>query len=227
MSKEMELSVIIPAYLEEENLRLILPRLNIVLKKDYSNKYEIFVVDTQSSRDHTKEVCSENNVVYVNREFGDSYGDAIRTGIKFANGKYIIFMDADGSHSPEFIIKMYAYKDDSDVIIASRYVKGGGSDNKKILILMSWMVNFIYSLVLGLKCKDVSNSFKLYRADLLKSINVVEEILFKIKKIKKDMMIKEIPYVFKERMFGNTKRNLVTFIITYMFTLLKLRFFNR
>ena len=96
---------------------------------------------------------------------------------------------------------------------------------------MSRAVNFLYSLFLNLKCKDVSNNFKLYKSYLLRNLNlssnnfdIIEEILFKMKKNKKDLKIKEIPCTFKERMFGHTKRDLMLFAFSFFFTLLKLRF---
>lgn len=226
----IELSIIIPAYLEEENLRLLLPRIKNTTGNLFIN-YEIIVVDTQKALDSTAFVCKELDVKYVNREIGNNYGDAVRTGIKTAKGKYILFMDADGSHSPEFINTLYSNREDYDVVIASRYVDGGGSDNKKVLIFMSWLVNFTYSSIFKLDCKDVSNSFKLYRADLLKTINlkcnnfdIVEEILIKLKKNDKNLKIKEIAYTFKERLFGHTKRNLFVFVFSYVFTLIRLKF---
>jgi len=108
------------------------------------NDYEILVVDTMHAMDYTEDVCSHNKVTYLNRTHGNNYGDAVRTGIMNACGEYIIFMDADGSHSPEFINKLYQYKDDYDVVIASRYVEGGATDNNRILILMRWVVNIVY-----------------------------------------------------------------------------------
>lgn len=226
----VKLSVIMPAYLEEENLRIILPRLVSTLDK-LSQSYEILVVDAMEPMDKTESVCAENKVVYINRNGGNNYGDAVRTGIETAAGERIVFMDADGSHSPEFIHDLYKFKDDYDVVIASRYVNGGATDNNKILILMSMVVNMTYSLFLNLKYKDISNSFKLYRADLLKKIklncdnfDVVEEILFKLKKADKDLKVKEIPFAFKKRMFGHTKRNLFLFTLSYIVTIIKLRF---
>src|SRR3989338_6105423 len=140
-------------------------------------------------------------------------------------------MDADGSHDPEFIAELYKYRNDFDVVIASRYVTGGGTKNSKLLILMSRMVNIIYSVVLNLNCYDVSNSFKLYKANDLKKLNlfrdnfdIVEEILFKLKKNNKNLKIKEVPFTFNQRMFGKTKRNLFVFMLTYLYTLTKLRF---
>lgn len=226
---EKDISIIIPAYKEEENLRIILPQLNTTLK-ELTSSYEILIIDTMQAMDNTEAVCTANNVTYYKRTGGNNYGDAIRTGIKHASGLYTIFMDADGSHTPEFIPQLYACKDEYDVVIASRYIKGGETDNSRTLTLMSLLLNLIYSVVLGLNCRDVSNSFKLYKTkdiqDLVlrcQNFDIVEEILFKLKKHKKGLRIKEIPFSFKKRMFGTTKRNLLKFIITYFFTLIKLR----
>ncbi|MFA5322013.1 MAG: glycosyltransferase [Smithella sp.] len=230
MSNNIKVTVIIPSYLEEENLRIIIPRLKKEMQKS-EDDYEILIVDTMHAMDYTEDICTDNNVTYLNRINGNNYGDAVRTGIANANGEYIIFMDADGSHSPEFINKLYKYKDDYDVVIASRYIGGGATDNNRVLIFMSWVVNTVYSIVLNLKCKDVSNSFKLYRGNLLKNIDlycdnfdIVEEILFKLRKTNNHLRIKEVPFSFKKRMFGETKRNLFLFMISYIFTLIKLRF---
>ncbi len=225
-----DLSIIIPAYKEEENLRVILPKLSSVLHGMHLS-YEILIVDTMTSMDNTKSVCNIEGVRYLNRAVGNNYGDAIRTGIKHAEGEYSIFMDADGSHTPEFIKNLYEHRHNHDVVIASRYVKGGETDNNRMLILMSVVLNLIYSIVLNLNCKDVSNSFKLYKTADIKHLmltcnnfDIVEEILFKLKRSKKTLRILELPFSFKKRMFGETKRNLVAFMFTYFFTLMKLRF---
>ena len=230
MAADVTLSVIFPSYLEEENLRQLLPRLGEVLV-GLGVKSEVLVIDTLAPMDNTRAVCEEQGVTYLNREGGNSYGDAIRTGIRRARGEFILFSDADGSHPPEFIRNLWSSAADSDVVIASRYVAGGATDNTRALILMSLLVNIIYALVLNLRCKDVSNSFKLYRAPLLKDLqlhcknfDIVEEILFKIKKRHPAVRIAEIPFTFKKRMFGNTKRSLVLFIFSFMVTLLRLRF---
>ena len=230
MNDDQKISVVIPAYMEEENLRILLPRLNDTLSK-LNLGHEVLVIGTIAEKDRTKEVCKQNNALYIPREGGDNYGDAVRTGIKYANGDFAIFMDADGSHPPEFVKNILEYKNEFEVVIASRYVEGGATDNSKILILMSWIVNVCYSVVLNLKCKDVSNSFKLYKTAQLKALalysknfEIVEEILFKLVRKNKELKIKEIPFTFRKRMFGSTKRNLFLFVISYIMTLIKLRF---
>lgn len=229
MKDRPELSVIIPAYCEEENLKVLLPRLTASLK-GLNSDYEVLIIDTESPMDDVASVCAENGVDYINRTGGNDYGDAIRTGIKEARGKYILFMDADGSHTPEFVAELMPHRNDFDVVIASRYVKGGGTENPKILIFMSWILNLSYALILNLRCKDISNSFKLYRADQIKDLNlycnnfdIVEEILYKLNK-RYPIKIKEIPTTFKKRLFGESKRNLPLFMLTYVYTLMKLRF---
>lgn len=219
-----------PSYLEEENLRLILPRLQTTLKKMNIN-YEILVVDTKEPMDHTEAVCQEQGARYVRRTPSNTFGSAVRTGIDGAQGKRVLFMDADGSHAPEFIFDLYKNIDKADVIIASRYIHGGVTENSTSLKWMSRILNLTYSWVLGLKCKDVSNSFKIYKHAQLKELelkcenfDIVEEILYKLKVLNKNFTILEVPFTFKERMFGETKRNLMLFILTYVFTLIKLRF---
>jgi dolichol-phosphate mannosyltransferase len=230
MSNKIELSVLLPAYREEENLSVLLPRLHNTLST-LTDRYEIVVVDTVSPLDRTNDVCKANKVIYVNRMGGDSFGDAVRTGIKTGKGDFILFMDADGSHPPEFIPSLFRHRNEHDVVIASRYVAGGHTENTKLQIFMSRALNLVYSLVLNIKCKDVSNSFRLYKAPLLQELelrcnnfDIVEEILYKICKNHKDVKIHEEPFSFKKRLYGKTKRNLAVFILTYVFTLLKLRF---
>lgn len=226
----VDVSIIIPSYQEEDNLKLILPRLKSVLQSLTIN-LEVLIVDTMSPRDNTKQICENYGVMYLNRESSDDYGDAVRTGIKYCIGKKIIFMDADGSHEPEFILELLKHKDIYDIVIASRYIKGGGIENSLSLIFMSRVLNLTYSFILKINCKDLSNSYKLYDAEQLKSQNfycnnfdIVEEIIYKIVKNNKLVKIIELPYFFKKRICGKTKRNLFLFILSYLLTILRLRF---
>ena len=225
-----QLSVVLPAYNEEENLRLLIPRIRRACE-ELSDSHEILVVDTMAPMDGTPELCEEEGIRYISRTGGNLYGDAIRTGIAQSSGRYVIFMDADGSHPPHFLADLFRHREDADIVVASRYVEGGFTENSAILVWMSWIVNIGYRLVLGLKCKDVSNSFKLYPGDALRALrlrcgnfDIVEEILYKMMKQNPGFRIREVPFSFKKRMFGQTKRNLGAFIFSYVITLLRLRF---
>ncbi len=232
MDKKIDLSVVLPAYREGSNLALLLPRIR-ELCDSLKISYEIIVVDTAQPLDETPDLCRKANVRYINRRPANSFGDAVRTGIATLSGRWALFMDADGSHSPEFIAKLWNETLKTplpDVVIASRYIQGGDTENSQTLIWMSRVLNWTYLLVLGLKCKDVSNSFKVYRAADLKALtlkcenfDIIEEILFKIVRRQPWTRIVEIPFSFKKRMFGETKRNLFAFILTYVFTMIRLR----
>jgi dolichol-phosphate mannosyltransferase len=224
-----ELTVILPAFLEEENLRLLLPRIKEHCSQ-LTNHFEILVIDTMTPMDGSLKVCRGMGVTYISRLGGNKYGDAIRTGISHSRGASVVFMDADGSHPPSVLEDLYPYKNQTTVVAASRYIEGGYTENSSLLILMSRMVNLGYRLVLGLKCKDVSNSFKLYPGKELRELSlkcdnfdIVEEILFKVIKKNPTFVIKEVPFSFKKRMFGKTKRNLLKFVFTYIITLIRLR----
>lgn len=229
MTTEIVYSIILPAYLEEENLRILLPRLNETLK-GIPHACEILVVDTQMPMDATREICIEYGARYVGRTPANSFGDAVRTGINESRGQWLLFMDADGSHAPEFIPKLVKETPSHDLVIASRYIDGGYTENPWILIFMSRVLNLTYSLILRLPVKDVSNSFKLYRAGIIRDLDlrcqnfdIIEEILFKIFRAYPGIRVKEVPFVFKKRLFGETKRNLILFMATYLFTMIKLR----
>lgn len=228
MMCDVELSVIIPAYREADNLRILLPRLLQVLRQ-MKGRYEVLVVDTDPSKDETPEVCREWPVTWLPRSGGECYGDAVRTGIAYSSGKYVLFMDADGSHAPEFIPQLWAEAPRSDIVIASRYVPGGDTENTWSLIFMSRVLNLVYGITLGLHCRDVSNSFKLYRGDMLRSLalrcrhfDIIEEMLMMARLRCPDLRIKELPFCFKKRLFGETKRNIPLFVLSFYVTLIKL-----
>ena len=226
--KEVELSIVIPAYEEADSLKQILPALREVAGQ-LSPKVEILVVDTMQPRDDTPAVCQGLGVTYVTRRGGDLYGDAIRTGIATARGEWIAIMDGDGSHNPQTLPHMWQHRQENDLVIASRYVHGGHTENPAILIFMSQVVNVIFRLALRLKCYDVSNSFRLYRGDDLRALrlecdhfDIVEEILVNLAGLRPAFRIKEVPFTFEKRKAGKTKRQLVRFIFGYIGTLMRL-----
>lgn len=230
MKKNIKYSVVLPCYQEANNLSLLLPELNRVLDKT-GERYEILVIDTKEPLDNTAEVSEQNSARYINRMPENYYGDAVRTGIEKARGEWIIFMDSDGSHPPEFLAKMLDNIQDNDLVIASRYMKGGSTENPPLLVFVSKLLNKVYTILLRLNCQDISNSFRVYRAEQLKTIklqcnnfDVVEEVLYKLIKTFPGFKIKEIPFAFKKRLHGESKRSMIVFIYSYLRTLVKLLF---
>lgn len=225
----MKLSVLLPSYNEAVNLNKLLPQIKDNLEKEEKLEYEILVVDSMQKTDNTKEVCEANDVKYFNRENGDNYGDAIRTGIAKAQNDYLLVMDADGSHAPKELSKLIKDCENYDITIGSRYIKNGKTENNFILIFMSWMVNIAYRLCLKIKVNDISNSLRIYKAKDIKSLklesdnfDIVEEILIKLCLTNKDYKIREVPITFEKRKQGKSKRKLIKFIFSYIKTMKRL-----
>ena len=223
-----ELSVVLPAYREADSLRKMLPVLNEVARS-LTSRYEIIVIDAEQPLDDTPASCRDAGAACVPRRGGAAYGHAIRTALAVAQGRHVIFMDADGSHNPRFLPQLWAERERADLVIASRYVRGGKTENPAVLIFLSLMVNVVFRLVLGLKCYDVSNSLRLYRGDALRGLqlkcdnfDIIEEILIKLSYSQPGYRIKEVPFTFERRKAGTTKRRLLAFAIGYVATLLRL-----
>ncbi len=128
------ISLVIPAYREEENLRFLLPQIHNVLKET-GQTYEVLVIDTCQPMDHTEELCREQNAFCIRCKDNDSYGNATRTGIRHAQYDKMVVMDGDGSHQPGVILQMFERmeKENLDLVVGSRYVKGGKSESGPIL----------------------------------------------------------------------------------------------
>jgi dolichol-phosphate mannosyltransferase len=225
----MSISIVLPAYREAENLRELLPKINDTMAK-LQEPYEILVVDTMTKLDNTENICRENNCTYINREGGNNYGDAIRTGIQKAAKQFLVFMDADGSHNPDDIIKFYEVMENGyDLIIGSRYISGGNSHNGFILKFMSYILNVTYRVLFNIKAKDVSNSFRMYKTEQLQlltlecnNFDIVEEIIIKLSLYVSSFKLYEVPIFFDQRKHGESKRDLGKFILTYIVTIKRL-----
>lgn len=226
-------SVIMPAYDEAMNLTWLLPRVHQALRDADAVPSEVVVVLPGFADNAEVDLITGLGGRVVIREPSDSFGDAIRSGLAAVSqdSRYVVVMDADGSHSPETITRLLRAPTDVDVVVASRYVAGGSTENSFILRVMSRALNLAYGLVLGIKCRDISTNFKRYRADdvtsaalLGRDFDVVEELFLRVKlRHGSAFRILEIPDHFAERKAGSTKRQLGPFIFSYLTSLARLR----
>jgi dolichol-phosphate mannosyltransferase len=226
-----QVTVLMPAYGEAENLSLLLPKIQQVLG-ELGLSAEICVVDATPSVDDTQQVCQEAQVTYLPRQGGNRYGDAVRTGFKYAAGEYVITMDSDGSHNPEFIKQLWSQHANADVVIASRYVPGGRTDNPWALVAMSRVLNVTFKLFVGMPVYDISNSFRLYRGELVRDLqlnynnfDILEEILVRLiwDNPASPANIIELPFHFEQRKHGKPKRKLAVFALQFFMALFKLQ----
>ena len=227
------LSVVMPAYDELPNLRLLLPAIWEAARPFTPEGLEIVVVVRHQTSASDDDELRRLGAVVVHRSPSDSFGDAMRSGIAAASpaSDLVLTMDADGSHDPSRIPELLAQADHGDVVVASRYVPGGRSDNGIALRLMSRALNRAFSLVLGIDCRDVSTNFKLFhRRDLVdvsltcQAFDVVEELLFQVaRRHGSAFRVVEVPDHFRERLSGESQRRLGPFVVAYLVTLARLR----
>lgn len=213
MSPSVDLTVLIPVLNERDNIVALLPRLQAILK-ELGCTHEILVVDG-GSKDGTAEAAAREGV-RVLRQRGPGYGGALREGFAAATGEYILTLDADLSHDPDFINKLWHQRESSDVVIASRYVKGGVAYMPFHRKLLSGILNRFFAIGLSLPVRDLSSGFRLYRSPVVKGLDldgtnfdVLEEIL--VKAFADGWTIREIPFTYYPRERGTSNARIVAF----------------
>lgn len=231
LKKSGDLTVLLPAYNEIVNLRILIPKIIAVTKLLGGIQTEILVV--LPSFANSSEVAEINTLGAkpVKRHPTNSFGDALRTGFSSSSvsTEFIITMDADCSHNPDLIPRLLQNASNAHIVSASRYVNGGSSDAKRRQQAMSRIVNFAFTSVLGEKIRDISGNYKLYRRSIIsqleltgKNFDIIQEIVFKTKKLTgKSFNLVEVPYRWNERLDGKPKRKLVPYIVSYIRMLLK------
>ena len=200
--------------------------------KQTGEEFEILVIDTEKPLDNTKGVCEEFGAKYVNQE-EPAFAGAFKTGIQYASMDKFLILDSDGSHNPKYIPAIYDKftKENCDVVIGSRYVEGGKTNDAKSSIVMSHILNGMFRFFLGIKAKDISTDYRMYYTEQLKNVSlschnydVLQEVLLRLRLNKPDKKLKigEVPIEFDKRIYGESKRRLIPFILSYMKTLCRL-----
>jgi dolichol-phosphate mannosyltransferase len=203
---------------ERENLAELIPEIRLLVPAA-----DILVID-DNSPDGTSELVlqmgkADSQVQVLTRAGKLGLGSAIREGLRQGCDRgydFVLTMDADFSHPTRFIPDLIAAMDEADVVIGSRYVKGGKivgwSRARKV---MSRLINVYVRLLLGLRNRDNSGNFRCYRASKLKLIPweksvakgyaFLEELLFRCKLA--GCRFAEVPITFEERRHGSSKIN--------------------
>jgi dolichol-phosphate mannosyltransferase len=219
-----DLSIVIPAINERENLELLLPSLWEVLQS-IGVKGEVILVDG-GSQDGTRQ-AAEARGARVLQQTEPGYGGALLAGFAAARAPYVLTMDADLSHRPSFIAEMWQARDQAHVLIASRYIHGGQAEMSWFRRILSKILNVTFARVLSLPYKDLSSGFRMYHSDTLKSLtiqardfDVLEEILLRI--YAEGWSIAELPFRYMSRGSGQSNAKLLKFGRAYLKTLLRM-----
>ena len=229
--------VIIPTYNEKENIEAII---KTVFEQD--KKFHILVVD-DNSPDGTAAIVDDLILRYSDRLFiekregKNGLGTAYIHGFKWAIEKkydYIIEMDADFSHNPADLVRLYnaCESEGADVSIGSRYSKGVNVVNWPMKrVLLSYFASKYVRFITRIPIHDTTAGFVCYKRRVLETINLNNirfigyafQIEMKFKAWKHNFKIKEVSVIFTDRTEGTSKMN-EGIIYEALFGVLKMRF---
>ena len=224
-----DVTVVIPAWNERDNLDLLLPALKEVLA-DLGVRAQLVVVDGGST-DRTTEIAARWGAQVV-RQAEPGYGGALIAGFAVAVAPFILTMDADLSHRPSFVEALWRARHDAEILIASRYMPGGRADVGVVRRVLSVVLNRVYARALSAPFRDLSSGFRMYRRDILVGLPVVsrnfdmlQEILIRVDA--EGWRIREIPFHYMSRGSGRSHVRLLRFGWAYLTTLFRMwRFRN-
>ncbi|MCX2742176.1 polyprenol monophosphomannose synthase [Pontibacter anaerobius] len=211
--------VIIPTYNERENIEAMVRKV-----MSLPHPFELLIID-DGSPDGTAAIVRQLQLEFPGRLHLETrqgklgLGTAYIHGFKYAlrNGyKFIFEMDADFSHNPEDLLRLYdaCAKEGYDMAIGSRYVQGVNVVNWPMnRVLMSWFASWYVRLVTGMPIHDTTAGFKCYRRKVLETIQLDEirfvgyafQIEMKFLAYKYGFKIKEVPIIFTDRTKGVSK----------------------
>jgi dolichol-phosphate mannosyltransferase len=210
--------VIIPTYREKENIEAMISAISSL-----TVKFDILIID-DNSPDGTADIVknlqpSFPNLFLIERPGKMGLGTAYQTGFDWALEKgynYIFEMDADFSHNPTDLIRLYkaCSEDGADLAIGSRYISGVNVVNWPLSrVLMSYFASIYVRIVTGMKVKDTTAGFKCYRSEVLKSIKKYYirsvgycfQIEMKFTAWKLGYKVVEVPIIFTDRRLGTSK----------------------
>ncbi len=212
----MRAAVIIPTYNERENIAELVDHIQRLPEPP-----AIFIVDDHSP-DGTGELADvlarERPNVHVRHRPGKlGLGTAHVAGFQdalVAGYEYILTMDADFSHHPRYIPDLIEACHEYDVVIGSRYVKGGGTRYCRLRRrMLSRTANLVARTALGLQARDCTAGFRCYRRRVLETIDLAAifsdgysfliEMLYRIQS--QGFRIGEVPIIYEDRWQGRSK----------------------
>jgi dolichol-phosphate mannosyltransferase len=210
--------VVIPTYNERENLPLIIAGVRAA-----APEVHILVAD-DNSPDGTGEVAdrlaaSDQSIQVLHRADKSGLGAAYLEAFQWAkDNQYdvVVEMDADGSHSPTDLVEILAALTNSDVVLGSRWIKGGRVVNwPKSREMLSRGGNIYTRLWLGIPLRDATGGFRAYRMSALNSLDISKvesqgycfQVDMAWRAVRAGLRVTEVPITFLEREIGESKMN--------------------
>ena len=238
----MKLSVVIPAYNEEESIEETVVFITEVLTKEQID-HTILVVN-DNSKDNTAQVLDSlklrfSSVDYVTNQGPNGFGYAVRYGLERFDGDCVAIMMADLSDSPHDLVNFYRkmVEGNYDCVFGSRFIKGGETvDYPKVKRIINRIANSIIRVVMGISYNDTTNAFKLYKKETIAGLkpflaphfNLTVEL--PLKAIIRGYSYTVLPNSWTNRQFGESKLKIREMGSRYFFILMYCfieKFFSR
>ena len=238
----MKLSVVIPAYNEEESIPETLHSLYGTLSK-YDIPHEIWVTN-DNSKDNTEAVLKElqkeiPTLVFETNKGQNGFGYAVRYGLERFSGDCVAVFMADMSDDPEDLVKYYntMIEQNVDAVFGSRWIKGGKViDYPATKKIINRIANLIIRMTMRISYDDTTNAFKLYKRETIQGIkpflsphfNLTVEL--PLKAIVRGYNYAVVPNSWTNRKYGESKLKIKEMGSRYFFILMYCfieKFFSR
>ncbi|HIH44905.1 MAG TPA: polyprenol monophosphomannose synthase [Candidatus Methanoperedenaceae archaeon] len=214
MPQSPAVSIVMPTYNEAANLPELVKGIHSRLA---GIGHEVVIVDDDSP-DGTGRVAEELNAIYGNvkviiRKENRGYGLSYLRGLAESKGDVVVTMDADCSHPVEIIPDLLRDARENDVSVASRWVRGGGTESPAGRVALSSFTSFFFRFFFRVRVKDITSGYRAYRRKAVEDIirmpirsegfEVLTEILVRLSN--KGYKIHEIPFRYLDRHSGESK----------------------
>jgi dolichol-phosphate mannosyltransferase len=232
--KDLRAAIILPTYNECDNIAELIQALHSYLEPAELN-YEIVVVD-DNSPDGTADVVrqafgADPRVSLLVRTGERGLATAIRYGIESCNGDVVVVMDTDFNHDPKVVPQLVKLLEYYDVIIGSRFVMGGGMEDR-FRYLSSFIYNMFIRFMFRTQIQDnLSGFFAMYRSKL-REMDMWDSIFYgygdyfiRLLMVawKRRLSMLEIPVYYRLRTRGHSKTQFFSILVQYTSAILKLR----
>jgi dolichol-phosphate mannosyltransferase len=208
--------IVMPTYNERQNLEGMasrvqesVPDAHLLVVDDNSPDGTGDLADKLAEADSRVHVMHRTEKAGLGRAYVAGFGWALENGYDL-----IVEMDADGSHRPEDLPKLLAEAERSDAVIGSRYVPGGTVVNwPRSREILSRGANVYNRLMLGVRIKDATGGYRVYRAETLRKIDLTSidsagycfQIDMTLRVLQAGLVLTEVPITFVERELGASK----------------------
>ena len=231
----MKVSIILPTYNEKGNIVSLIQDLDRELKTSKYSKFEYLVVD-DNSPDGTAEAVLELSktiagIRLIVRRDERGLASAVKRGIQESEGDIVVLMDTDYNHQPQDVPRLLEKLPEHDIVIGSRYLKGGRMEYNLIRHYLSYFFNLFVCKALDLKTTDNLSGFIAAKRSVFHEIGADEifqgfgeyHIPFIWMAHQEDYKITEIPVIYIDRKYGVSKFKAFENLINYTKTVLSLR----